>query len=366
MSNKSKILVVRFGQLGDLLLSTGVLKFYGREYGWKFDFLTSNSLAEIYQGHPYINRVISCSNHELNGRPLFKFLRKLSKEYRKEDVLIDLHGTLRSSVLRFFWPGKVYAYNKHSLERRLFVKTRGYGKGTLLKSNVPQRYSSAFAKYIHANKLESLDFEANNKSEDFTHEKRERTLISLKNPYQLSPEELKPYIKLSQEELEEAENRLSKLGIKKPVALHPFATHETKTWTEKRWKELSLALREKEIEHIFIGVGNSSFNESQESFINKTSLRQSAALLAHCKALITGDSGPMHLARAVQTKVVALYGPTTKEWGFFPSPSEGIVLEKDLDCRPCSLHGVASCPIAQKCLRDIQIDEVLKALSKYL
>lgn len=74
-------------------------------------------------------------------------------------------------------------------------------------------------------------------------------------------------------------------------------------------------------------------------FTNRTDLRQLIALLAQADALVTGDSGPMHLASGVSTPVVALFGPTCREWGFFPTGENDRVLQAPLACRPCSLHG---------------------------
>ena len=69
----------------------------------------------------------------------------------------------------------------------------------------------------------------------------------------------------------------------------------------------------------------------------------------------------MHLASAGRTPVVALFGPTGPEWGFYPEGPLDVVLETDLPCRPCSLHGTATCKNTQRCLRDIMPETVLTA-----
>jgi ADP-heptose:LPS heptosyltransferase len=70
----------------------------------------------------------------------------------------------------------------------------------------------------------------------------------------------------------------------------------------------------------------------------------------------------MHLAAAVGTPVVALFGPTTREWGFYPSGPCDTVLEQDLDCRPCSLHGTSRCQRRGQCLEAVSPADVLKAI----
>lgn len=90
-----------------------------------------------------------------------------------------------------------------------------------------------------------------------------------------------------------------------------------------------------------------------------------AALLKRARALISGDTGAMHLATAVGTPVVALFGPTVEAFGFFPYHAKATVLQRDLACRPCSAQGGPACPLRHhRCLQDLQPAEVLEALRK--
>ena len=72
----------------------------------------------------------------------------------------------------------------------------------------------------------------------------------------------------------------------------------------------------------------------------------------------------MHLAGAVGTPVLALFGPTTEEWGFFPAGPRDRVLESQLDCRPCTLHGKKHCDRNHACMQSITPEQVMRALDE--
>jgi heptosyltransferase-2 len=98
----------------------------------------------------------------------------------------------------------------------------------------------------------------------------------------------------------------------------------------------------------------------------KLTLRQSAALIARAALLVTNDSAPLHLATAVGTPIVALFGPTVTEFGFGPLRPGDIVLGVDgLLCRPCSPHGPRQCPLGHhRCMRDLGVGAVMAAIEE--
>ncbi len=179
-------------------------------------------------------------------------------------------------------------------------------------------------------------------------------------------EALLPCIFLTEEERADAAARLSMLfgGNARPVALHPYAAHPNKTWPAGHWRELARLLDAAGIPWVALGRGTPLFPGYPADLANRTSLRETSALLAASRALVSGDSGPLHMAGAVGTPVVALFGPTTREWGFYPAGSDDVVLERALPCRPCSLHGNTSCRHAGRCLADISPEEALEALQR--
>jgi heptosyltransferase-2 len=96
--------------------------------------------------------------------------------------------------------------------------------------------------------------------------------------------------------------------------------------------------------------------------------RTSAALIARAAALVTNDAAPLHLAGAVGTPVVAIFGPSAPSFGFAPLGPLDIVLEQqELLCRPCSTHGPAVCPLEHhRCMQELGVGIVADALSLVL
>ena len=96
----------------------------------------------------------------------------------------------------------------------------------------------------------------------------------------------------------------------------------------------------------------------------RLSLLGSAALLSHAKMLVTNDSAPLHLASAMNTPTVALFGPTVPSFGFGPLSERHVIVEQHgLVCRPCHAHGPQQCPLGHwKCMREITSETVVAAV----
>jgi len=98
----------------------------------------------------------------------------------------------------------------------------------------------------------------------------------------------------------------------------------------------------------------------------RLTLRQSAALIGRARLLVTNDSAPLHLATAMGTPVVAVFGPTVTEFGFGPlRPGDVALGVEGLACRPCSPHGPPACPLGHhRCMRELTVSAVLAAIEE--
>ena len=155
------------------------------------------------------------------------------------------------------------------------------------------------------------------------------------------------------------------------VALAPGSVWATKKWGDDKFVELARLLLDEGKQLIVIGgkgeklVGDEIASLAKDRVINlagKTTLAEAAEVIANCALLIGNDSAPIHLATAVGTPSVVIYGPTVKEFGFAPPKEMSKIVEvEDLWCRPCTAHGSDTCPIfTHKCMKAISATEVAK------
>jgi heptosyltransferase-2 len=101
--------------------------------------------------------------------------------------------------------------------------------------------------------------------------------------------------------------------------------------------------------------------------VGRTDLLTAAAALKRAALFIGNDTGVMHMATALNVPVVAVFGPTTRHFGFFPFRSAAAVLENDLPCRPCSFHGTERCPETHfNCMRMVRAEDAISAAERLL
>lgn len=314
-----KILIVRFSSLGDVILTTGVIKYLKTAFPeLTIDVLTYTHFSGVFFKNPYINKVLKIDKKS-GLRKYFNFIQKNINDY---DHIFDLHAKLSSMILRIFTPAGYHKYKKDSLKRRLFVK---YGKfAGSLQEHVVHRYFKPFQK----------DFDMN-------------TPIV---------EELRPVI---------YPNNLYG-NLSDTVTVHPFASKKTKEWPF--FAELIDELVKRGEKINIIGSSYFEYNhENVNNFTGKTDLEEMFDIISKSRCLVTTDSGPMHVGIAVRTPVIAIFGPTTKEFGFYPVFNNSSVLEIDgLYCRPCHVHGSDNCPEKHfRCMKEISVDMVLEKFDLY-
>ncbi|MDR1684951.1 MAG: glycosyltransferase family 9 protein [Desulfovibrio sp.] len=330
LPNNNICVVFRLGRLGDVVLSTGVLQRIAEERNLSFLYIVKKDFAPVLQGLPFIKETIALENRDLTPVNFLRFCRNFAARHSALSFL-DLHNTPRSRLLSMLMRGPTLRCRKAGLKRRLFLASGGrlFRQG-LRAASVTQRYYAAFDDTAPPAAL------------------------------------LLPVVKLSERERQSARARLDAVFSPgaRPLALHPYATHKLKALPARNIHEFASLLDRRGIPLLILGQGDSVFTGRAGDLSNASSLRELCALLSLCRALVCSDSGPMHLASAVGTPIIALFGPTTREWGFYPAGERDIVLEKDLPCRPCSLHGESACPYDCRCLTSISPEEILAAVQR--
>ncbi|MGM0441625.1 MAG: glycosyltransferase family 9 protein [Elusimicrobiota bacterium] len=318
-------LIIRYSSLGDIILTTPVPKnIKSADKKNRVDFLTKPEYRQVYFNNPHIDKIFTGVSRKI-----------------KYDYIIDLHNSLRSNIVKYFFKGNNrITYDKASVARRTYLHTgRRFEK---LDKTVVDRY------------IEPLN--------------------SLNIPVKYK----KPEIYLSDEEKEKVEKLT---GKEKYVAIAPGAKWPTKEWIPEHYSKLIIKIiRDTGFKVVLLGTENQKslieklregtglLKKHVKDLTGKTNIRTLAGVIDRARVLITTDSAPLHMGWALDTDTVALFGPTVKEFGFQPRNAENIVImEKDMDCRPCSLHGSKKCKFKDHaCMRRIEPQAVMKKLKNFL
>jgi lipopolysaccharide heptosyltransferase II len=325
-----RILCVRFSSIGDVLLTTPLVRALHRRHPEaELYFVTKQAMAPLVVENPHLTEVIALGANEpiadLAGR-----LRALGPTHG-----LDLHGSLRSAALRLLVPSHWSGYSKRKFARTVLISTKVnlYGKHV----PVPERY-------FEAARAAGLD---------------------------VQPDGGPPEFFLAPAARERMASWLGERGLERQpfAALAPGAAHATKRWPIHHWKELTGRLRELGYGLVAVGgAGDRELASALPDVVNAAgefTLQETGACLARAAVLVSGDSGVMHMATGVGTRVVALFGPTVELFGFFPYTKRAVVLERVLTCRPCSAMGTERCPLGHhRCLEDIRPDQVAAAVQR--
>ncbi|MBI3237141.1 MAG: lipopolysaccharide heptosyltransferase II [Chlamydiales bacterium] len=217
---------------------------------------------------------------------------------------------------------------------------------------------------------ESLPFPENLQSQHLV-----ITYKMLLKPLGISVSDTAPRLYLSEQEILSAKELLKGKGIPngaKILGVNPGATYgSAKCWLPERFKEVvQRLLRDLDLHVVFFGdqataslVGEicEGLGSRVVNLAGATSLRTFASIVSLCDLLLTNDSGPMHVADAVETPIVALFGSTSE---IVTGPyRQGKVIHKHVECSPCYQR---RCPIDFRCMKRIESDEVYQALAQAL
>lgn len=203
--------------------------------------------------------------------------------------------------------------------------------------------------------------------DDLHHAARLLTLTGIQNP---SREQIRPRLYPGVDDIDSVDA----IGIKTPfIALAPGSV-----WATKRWPyfaELAELLAKRTTVAIIGGAGD---RESADEILarvpgaidttGKLSLLASAELIRRADLLVTNDSSPQHLASAMDTPTITIFGPTVPDFGFGPLAGNSQSIGHDsLSCRPCDRHGPQKCPLTHwRCMREVGAQSIFNVICRYL
>ncbi len=309
-----KILIIRFGSLGDVILASApVLNLRIHHPNCHIAFLTKDRYRAVVERFDGVDQV-----YTLNPEAGPLQLISLSKELDQQDfdLVVDLHGNFRSWVVRkLTTAAQTVSYPKRRLERLLAVR----------KHN--KQFPSVWPHTIDMYNQCLIDVGI------APHAARP---LLIPDPGMIAPAELS-----------------SLDGSDDPrIAIAPGAAHPTKQWPLGRFVETAKILyQDRGIQPLWVVTEEdaaainhkwSGAPEVANQLVNHPADRL-AAVLAKCDLTLANDSGIAHLSSAVGTPVLAIFGPTHPVLGFRPAGLFDQVIEVDEFCRPCSLHGKKPC-----------------------
>jgi heptosyltransferase-2 len=327
------IAVLRLSSLGDVILTLPVVRALARAFPEaRLTYWTKEEYAEVLRFEPAIDhlRVLEREARKLED------LISMSAELEHCDLIVDLHGNLRTRLLCLRQPAPIARVPGTRLQRARWVHARW---------SRPRALPHALERYAAV--LRPLGLEAPGV----------------------------PEVNAGTEAEAWAEAWLAGWSrTASPVALCPGARHFTKRWPESHWIGLDAELRAQGRPRLYLSLaseraalaalGRALEGDAWARWVCEP-LPRLAALLSRCATAVSGDSGLMHLAAARGLPVVALFGSTAPELGFAPAGAGHEVLCRHEPCQPCTLHGRERCPRGHfRCMEGVTPAEVARAVAR--
>lgn len=326
MSEKDRILIVRFSSIGDIVLTTPVVRALSCQWkgGAEIHFLCKKNFAEVLQGNPYIHKVWTIE----------KSVGEVADELRncRFRLVVDLHRNLRSTELIAKLNAPFVRFRKHNLAKWLLVNV---GINMLPEKHIVARYMQAVERFGIADDGKGLDF-------------------------------IIPAIERSSVNHLELPDQFAAFAI--------GAAHEGKRANNEQWRNFLLdcplpvvlvgGLQDAENgEMILAETGSSGVN-----LCGKLSISASAEVIRRSQFLLCGDTGMMHIGAALSKKIIVLWGCTVPTFGMYPfrPHPESISLEpKNRGKRPCSkLGNRCKYGMPNRCITAIQRQDVASAMQQ--
>lgn len=313
-----KILIIRLGSMGDVLLTTPVVRCISKQWKCTIHFLTKPEHHTLLRENPYISRI-------------HQYKKDIASELKKEkyDLIIDLHKNLRTFRLRYALGVKTISFEKNNVKKWFLVQ---FKLNIQPQKHIVERYFDALKSWDLVDDGEGLDFFIDPAESD-------------------KAGDVFPF---------------AKFGV-----LILGGTYYTKRIPVEKCMEIIesqtvpiVLLGGKDVEETG-NILNQKYPNKVIQMAGRCSIHISAFWIKMAEFVITGDTGLMHIATAFQKKTYVLWGNTVPELGMYPyygTKRESRVMNLQVDglsCRPCSKLGFDECPQNHfACMHQIDISPI--------
>jgi ADP-heptose:LPS heptosyltransferase len=321
-----KILVVRFSSIGDIVLTTPIIRCIKQQLPQAtVHYLTKASFARVLQGNPYIDKMVVIE------KEITEVMAELKAE--KYDYVLDLHNNLRTRRLKAALKVKSAAYPKLNGKKWLLVNLKINAMPNL---HIVDRY------FIPAKRL--FNIVNDGKGLDYFIPDADNVPLST-----LPASHQQGYVAL----VIAATYFTKRIPPDKLIALCNKIDQPIVLLGGSAELPLSNTVAEVCGDKVYNGCG-------------KYNINQSASLIKQADLVITPDTGLMHIAAALHKKVLSVWGNTVPAFGMYPyQPGLGSAIfeVRGLGCRPCTKLGYNACPKKHfKCMNDIDYTKLAEAI----
>ncbi|MEM6967529.1 MAG: glycosyltransferase family 9 protein [Bacteroidota bacterium] len=316
-----KVLIIRFSSIGDIVLTTPVVRCVQQQLGVEVHYLTKSSFRSLLEDNPYVDSIFTIE------KKVSEVLHQLKQQ--NYDAIVDLHKNLRSQRIRWGLPVPYFTFDKINWEKWLMVN---FKVNRLPAVHIVHRYMKAVAPLgvvYDGEGLEPLIFEPT-ADQSCAYSAAGKIVFAVGGAHATKRLPTEKIIAICQ-------------GIKFPILL--IGGKEDATIGEK----IVLFLQRKDVINL----------------CGKTNLKESALLIRQAQKVITHDTGMMHIAAAFQKQIISIWGNTIPEFGMYPFYKKGVKNNvsfqvKNLPCRPCSKIGFKACPKGHfRCMEEMDIQSII-------
>lgn len=312
-----KVLIIRFSSIGDIVLTTPVIRCVKEQLNCEVHFLTKKSFESILVFNSHLDKIYTINKKVSEVLPQLK-----SENY---DVIIDLHKNLRTLQVRWALRVPYFSFDKLNWEKWLMVN---FKINRLPKIHIVDRYMAAV-------KGLGVTYDGKGLEPQKTEEQplQDNTVFAIGGAHATKRLPVSKIISICSK-------------IKSPIVL--LGGKDDVIVGEK----VVLAINEDRVINM----------------CGKTTLQESMQLIKNAKKVITHDTGMMHIAASFQKEIISIWGNTIPEFGMTPFYADGIdrniiIQVENLSCRPCSKIGFEKCPKGHfKCMMEIDEEEIVDSL----